>query len=319
MIYFTNVDPQLPHLTFIGRWSPFHEGHLAIIQKKRKKFPKLPILVMVRDSTTEQFSASIRAEYIKHWIIEQDIRGTIMIIPNVFGVYWGRNVGYETEYVNIPKKLQLISGTHIRNYINTKKPAWKNNLAQKKNGYLLTPKISHIIERGLVVWLTGCPASGKTTIAKTLIKKAEQLFPHLKTQLLDGDTMRSTPMADTVGFSTDDRAKHVLRMAYLAKMFADQGILVICAFVSPDRSIRKKSKRIIGGKRFVEVYVNTSLAIRMKRDVKELYKKAQAGKILNLTGFNGRYQPPIKPDVICDNDRNSATYHANRILTKITQ
>lgn len=319
MIYYTNTTLTLRHLAFIGRWSPFHKGHVAIIQKKKKEFPALPVLIMVRDSDTEQFSTRVRAELVKRWMTRNHIRGTIMIVPNIYGIYWGRGVGYERAYVEIPEKLQNISGTHIRETIQIKHKLWEKNLAHKESGYLLTPKISGILEHGLVVWLTGPPASGKTTIANLLIKKLTTLYPHIKTQFLDGDAMRSTPMADTVSFSTEDRDRHILRMAYLAKMFADHGILVVCAFVSPHNTIRTKAKRIIGGKRFMEVFVKTSLAVRMRRDTKGLYKKAQAGHLSNLTGFNESYEPPVAPEMICNNDTKPALFHVNRILTFITQ
>ncbi|MEK7801730.1 MAG: adenylyl-sulfate kinase, partial [Pseudomonadota bacterium] len=235
------------------------------------------------------------------------------------GIYWGRGVGYKTGYVEAPKILQKISGTQIRKNISAKTAGWKQSLAHKKSGYMLTAKISSILEHGHVIWLTGCPASGKTTIANALLKKIARHYPHVRTQLLDGDVMRSTPMADTVGFTREDRARHILRMAYLAKMFADQGILVVCAFVSPDRAVRAKAKNIIGTERFVEVYVKTSLPIRIKRDKKGLYKKARTGIIQNLTGFNEPYEMPDNPEIVCANDSRAVEFHVENILRYITQ
>ena len=253
MIYYSNSPLETPHMTFIGRWSPFHNGHKAIITKKITENPLLPVLILVRHTLTDQYTASARAMYIKQWMTDQHIKGTIMIIPNVEGVYWGRGVGYKTEPVSVDEAITSISGTDIRRRMQDKKSSWHNLVAVPESAYLLTPAVSSIVEQGLVVWLTGCPSSGKTTIARAFIHHVAATYPHLKTQLLDGDDMRATPVAAGVGFSKKDRADHILRMAYIAKMFADHGILVVCAFVSPDRRIRMKAKKIIGKNRYIEV------------------------------------------------------------------
>ncbi len=318
MIYHSNASPHERHLVFIGRWSPFHRGHAAVIQSKRNDHPGLPVLIMVRDRKTERYPATVRAEYIKRWMLEQHIRGTIMIIPDIEGVYWGREVGYHVGEVRVPESVRRISGTHIRNAITKDQPDWKRLVASGASSPMLSPRISRIIDRGFVVWLTGCPASGKSTIADLLRQRLTGLFPYLRITVLDGDDMRMTPLAKHVGYSKTDRADHIRRMGYLARMFAETGTLVICAFVSPDRSVRKDVRDMVGPDRFLEVYVRASMRTRIARDTKGLYKKASRGLLSNLTGFNAVYEHPIRPDVTCDTDRMSATECVNAVLVKIT-
>lgn len=315
MIYYTNTILTMPHMTFIGRWSPFHQGHIAIINKKRAEYTSLPVLIMVRDTTTDAYPATIRAEYIKIWMIENHIQGTIMIVPNIEGVYWGRGVGYNVEQVNVDQTTKQISSTAIREGIDKNNSSWRNLVAHKDTSYLLSAAISKIIEKGLVVWLTGCPSSGKTTIANALSAHLHDHYPYLKIQILDGDVMRASPLANTVGFSQADRAAHIIRMAHLTKMFADHGILVICAFVSPDKKIRKEAKTIIGKNKYIEVYVRASLKTRITRDVKGMYKKASEGKLSNFTGYNMRYEAPSTPQIICNTNKENIEESIQKILT----
>lgn len=317
MIYYSNTNLTTPHMTFIGRWSPFHKGHVAIMRKKLLENPNKPILILVRNTSTDAYSPVARAHYLKIWMEKNCIHGTIMIIPNVEGVYWGRSVGYHVGLVDVDDRTKKISSTDIRQSIKEKKENWKTLVAEPNTSHLLSTKTTEIIERGMVVWLTGCPSSGKTTIATAFVKRVHAQYPQLKTQLLDGDIMRSSPIASNVGFSKQERADHILKMAYLAKIIADHGILVVCAFVSPDKKIRAKAKKIIGAKRFIEVYVKASLSVRMTRDIKGLYDKAAKGHITNLTGYNSAYEKPEKPDVFCNTDTETVFACADAINTRV--
>lgn len=318
MIYYTNTSLQEPHMAFIGRWSPLHQGHIAIVQSKRLDHPNLPVLMMVRDTKTEAYPATVRAEYIKLWMVEEQIKGTIMIIPNIEGVYWGRDVGYHVGEVNVDDALKRISGTNIRSSIGEPSKHWQELVASKASAPILSPRISAIQSRGLVIWLTGCPSSGKTTIARSLDEAIHRQYPYLRTCRLDGDDMRTSPLAVHVGFTKKDRAQHIRRMAYMAKMFADCGVVVICSFVSPDRPVRSEAKHMIGADRFTEVYVHAKKSTRYLRDVKGLYKKAKEGKITNLTGYNAPYQKPIHPNVRCNTDLLSVSDCVRLILNGIT-
>jgi len=317
MIYYTNVKISQPHMAFIGRWAPLHKGHVAIVEKKRKEKPNLPILILVRSTDFDKYSPLFRAELVKLWMQEESVDGTIMIAPDIEGVYWGRKVGYKTEVVDVDKKIKKVSATKIRNGILNNSQGWKEKIASQKFSHILTEKTAQIAEKGLVVWLTGCPCSGKTTISNGLAKKIKYHYPLLKIQQLDGDVIRNTPIAQGVGFSPEDRALHIKRMGQLAKILADHGVLVIGAFVSPDKKIRNYIKRAIGKQRFVEVYIKASQKARIKRDGKGLYAKAIAGKIPNLTGYNAPYDEPLNPDLVCDTDKESAEKNVEKLFNCI--
>lgn len=141
------------------------------------------------------------------------------------------------------------------------------------------------------LWLTGLPCAGKTTIANALAKH----FP--RCQLLDGDAIRETPLGRGVGFTPLARREHILRMGHLAKMFVDQGITTICAFVSPERAVRDAVRDMFTEGEFYEIYVATPRSVCEERDVKGMYAKARAGEIKDFTGVDAPYETPNDPDI----------------------
>jgi len=144
------------------------------------------------------------------------------------------------------------------------------------------------------IWFTGLPCSGKTTLVQELKKH----FP--RCQILDGDEIRDTPLANFVGFTPEDRTNHILRMGHLAKMFVDQGITTLCSFVSPNKSTRDLVRQMFNEGEFFEVYLDTPLATCSKRDVKGMYAKAIAGIIPNFTGVGSTYEAPENPELKLD-------------------
>lgn len=149
-------------------------------------------------------------------------------------------------------------------------------------------------QRGCVIWMTGLSGSGKSTIALALERKlhAEGRF----TAVLDGDNVR-TGINNNLGFSETDRAENIRRIAEVAKLFAAQGIITICCFVSPTIAIRDMARGIIGGADFIEVFVDTPLEVCEARDVKGLYKKARKGEVKDFTGISAPFEPPASPDI----------------------
>lgn len=150
--------------------------------------------------------------------------------------------------------------------------------------------------RGSTVWLTGLPASGKSTIGAALEERLVRLgrFAYL----LDGDNMRHGLCAD-LGFSDADRAQNVSRVGELARLFADAGAIAIVALVSPMDAARcaVRESHARCGLRFIEVFVDTPLEVCMARDPKALYAKARAGQIHGFTGIDAPYEPPSRPDL----------------------
>lgn len=129
----------------------------------------------------------------------------------------------------------------------------------------------------------------------------EREFNHTghHTYLLDGDNVRLGLNSD-LGFSQDDRAENIRRVAEVSRLMMDAGLIVITAFISPIATERQKARSIIGPDNFVEIYVNTPLHVCESRDTKGLYKKARAGLITNMTGINSPYDAPSKPDFTAD-------------------
>lgn len=144
------------------------------------------------------------------------------------------------------------------------------------------------------IWLTGLPCSGKTTIANAI----EKYFAN--SIILDGDRLRNSPLANTVGFSEEDRKAHILRMGYLAKMFVDKDITTICSFVSPYKETRNLIRSTFNPGQFVEVYLSTPLNVCETRDVKGMYAAAKSGKIKEFTGVSAPYEIPECPEISLD-------------------
>ncbi|MEM2759480.1 MAG: adenylyl-sulfate kinase [Nitrososphaerales archaeon] len=162
---------------------------------------------------------------------------------------------------------------------------------------------------GFVIWLTGLPGSGKTTIARVLQPKLKKLG--LRVELLDGDEVRKQLSPD-LGFTKEDRELHARRVVYLSKLLARNGIVAMVSLISPYRSFRAFARQEIGN--FVEVYVKCSINTCIKRDPKGLYKKALTGEIVDLTGLQDPYEEPIDPEVIVNTELEKPEQSAAKIL-----
>ncbi|PQB04224.1 adenylyl-sulfate kinase [Aureitalea marina] len=149
-------------------------------------------------------------------------------------------------------------------------------------------------QKGCLLWFTGLSGSGKSTIANQVELRLFELGVH--TYLLDGDNVRSGLNGD-LGFTDQDRIENIRRIAEVANLMVDAGLVVLASFVSPFISDRQKVRETIGEDRFVEIYVNTPLEECERRDVKGLYAKARDGKIPNFTGIDSPYEAPIKPEI----------------------
>ncbi len=147
--------------------------------------------------------------------------------------------------------------------------------------------------RGGVLWLTGLSGSGKSTIATALERRLHT--EGVRTVLLDGDNLRHGLNRD-LGFSDADRSENVRRVAEVARLFADTGVVAICALISPTRAQRAQARTVVGDG-FVEVFVDAPLDLCRVRDPKALYAKADAGDVANFTGLSSSYEPPEAPDI----------------------
>jgi len=177
-------------------------------------------------------------------------------------------------------------------------------LREKMNGH-----------KGQVLWLTGLSGSGKSTIANALEK---QLYAEgKKTYVLDGDNIRHGLNKD-LGFTDKDRVENIRRVAEVAKLMCDAGLIVITAFISPFRTEREMARSLFQSDEFKEIFISTPLKIAEQRDPKGLYKKARSGEIPNFTGINSPYEKPIKPELTIDTSKTSITQSVKKILEIIT-
>ncbi|MFZ1814573.1 MAG: sulfate adenylyltransferase subunit CysN [Rhizobiaceae bacterium] len=166
-------------------------------------------------------------------------------------------------------------------------------------------------QKPAVLWFTGLSGSGKSTIANLLEKRLAALGHH--TYLLDGDNVRHGLNKD-LGFSDADRVENIRRVAEVAKLMSDAGLLTIVSFISPFRSERRMARELMAEGEFIEVFVDTPLELAEKRDVKGLYKKARAGLIKNFTGIDSPYERPENPEITIDTRSISAEDAAGMIF-----
>jgi len=175
-------------------------------------------------------------------------------------------------------------------------------------------KEGRLNQHAVVIWFTGLSGAGKTTLAIALEK---ELFDRgFLVQLLDGDIIR-TGINSNLGFSSDDRKENIRRIAEVAKLFVECGIITICSFVSPTHEIRELAKTIIGKTNICEIFVSTPFNICEQRDVKGLYAKARAGEIKSFTGIDAPYEIPENADFSVDTSILSLPESIDLILKQL--
>ena len=180
----------------------------------------------------------------------------------------------------------------------------------------VTPEIraGKMGQRPLTLWFTGLSGSGKSTLANEL-EKALSVKGKF-TMLLDGDNIRMG-LNQNLGFKEEDRIENIRRIAEVAKLMNDAGLIVLTAFISPYISDRQRAREIIGDANFVEIYVCTPLEECEKRDVKGLYKKARDGKIPNFTGISSPYEPPLESEIEIDTSKCTLEEAVDCIIKEI--
>ena len=257
---------------FIGRWSPFHEGHKYIIDSFAKNGKK--VCIGIRDtkmSVKDPFPAELRKKLIDEYYKDNDNVISI-VIPDIDNVCVGRDVGY--SIMEVPEQIKKVSGTEQRKIE-----------AKNWNG-----------GKGKVFWFTGLPCSGKTTLIKEFTKKIKEDFV-----ILDGDTFRKE-VTTNLGFSKEDRLKNIEIAATIANTLKKHGIVVFCAFVSPFENIRETAKQIVG-EGFKLIHIKNTPEECALRDVKGMWKKAREGIIKDFTGYNAPYEIPLNPDLVIDTNK----------------
>ena len=171
-------------------------------------------------------------------------------------------------------------------------------------------------QKGVVVWLTGLPASGKSTIARELEWRLYNMGK--LTYVLDGDNIRHGLNSD-LGFSPEDRKENIRRIGEVAKLFADAGIITITSFISPYREDRERARSLLKEGEFIEVYLKCPLEVLMERDPKGLYKKALAGEIKEFTGISAPYEEPLNPEIVLETDKETVEESTEKIISYLKE
>jgi len=169
---------------------------------------------------------------------------------------------------------------------------------------------------GALIWLTGLPCSGKSTIGNALEERLHAIGHH--TYILDGDNIRHGLCSD-LGFSSEDRMENIRRVGEVAALFVDAGIIVITAFISPFRSDRLRARKLLQEGDFFEVFINAPLAVCEQRDTKGMYKLAKEGKISDFSGISSPYEPPVNPELEINTDRHELKESVDMIITMLAE
>jgi len=169
-------------------------------------------------------------------------------------------------------------------------------------------------QKSCVLWYTGLSGSGKSTIANAVDKRLHASGRH--TYLLDGDNVRHGLNKD-LGFTEADRVENIRRIAEVAKLMVDAGLIVGTAFISPFRNERRMARGLLPEGEFIEIFIDTPLAVAEQRDPKGLYKKARRGELKNFTGIDSPYEEPDAPEIRIDTTALSADEAAERIIAHL--
>jgi bifunctional enzyme CysN/CysC len=171
-------------------------------------------------------------------------------------------------------------------------------------------------QKPCVLWFTGLSGAGKSTIANLLEKRLHALGRH--TYVLDGDNVRHGLTKD-LGFTEADRVENIRRVAEVSRLMADAGLIVLVSLISPFRAERRMARGLLEPGEFVEVFVDTPLAVAEGRDPKGLYKKARRGELRNFTGVDSPYEPPEAPEVRIDTTEIDPARAVDVILQQLRQ
>jgi len=172
-------------------------------------------------------------------------------------------------------------------------------------------RASGLGQRPAVLWFTGLSGAGKSTIANLVEKKLHALGRH--SYLLDGDNLRHGLNKD-LGFTEADRVENIRRVAEVARLMVDAGLIVLTAFISPFRAERDMARSMLDEGEFIEIFVDTPLNIAESRDVKGLYKKARRGELSNFTGIDSPYESPLSPELVVNTVECTADEAADKVI-----
>jgi len=169
-------------------------------------------------------------------------------------------------------------------------------------------------QKGVTLWFTGLPCSGKSAIADIVAEKLKA--QGLRAERLDGDVVRQDLTRD-LGFSKADRDENIRRVTFVAKLLARNGVAVLVSFISPYREMRDRARQQV--RNFVEIYVKCPVEVCAQRDVKGMYQKAMRGEIKEFTGVNDPYEEPLHPELVLETDKETLDQSVEKTMAKIKE
>jgi adenylylsulfate kinase len=169
-------------------------------------------------------------------------------------------------------------------------------------------------QKGVTLWFTGLPCSGKSAIADIVAEKLKA--QGLRAERLDGDIVRQDLTRD-LGFSKADRDENIRRVTFVAKLLARNGVAVLVSFISPYREMRDRARQQV--RNFVEIYVKCPVEVCAQRDVKGMYQKAMRGEIKEFTGVNDPYEEPLHPELVLETDKETLDQSVEKTMAKIKE
>ncbi len=232
-------------------------------------------------------------------------------------VYLADDERYE-EQTKVPEDARVfeISGTQVREEYLAKGISLPEWFTRKETSDILQQMYPPRHKQGFCIWFTGLSGSGKSTTAEVLtsllLERGKQIT------VLDGDVVR-THLSKGLGFSPEDRDTNILRIGFVAGEIARHGGAVICAAISPYRSTRNESRKMVGEERFIEVYVDTPIDVCEQRDVKGLYARARRGQITGFTGVDDPYEEPVNPEITLYTVKSSPEENARIIVNYLEE
>lgn len=295
---------------FVGRWSPFHKGHLAMMQKKIDE--GVPLLILVRDTHYDIYPAMLRRRMIEAAMQKLKVDAKVMIIDDIDSVNYGRDVGYEVNEIKVSDADKSISATNIRNLIENKDDAWKTLIPDGAAKVL----DDYLSDHGLVLWFTGLHKAGKSTISQMVSKALEDRG--IRNEIVDGGVLRKSISKDLT-FSKHDRLTNMERAVFISKLITRNGGVVLSSFITPYENLRTKIRKDIEeNATFVEIYVKASIETCKKRD-DGMYAKAEKGEIEDFTGVSDRFDEPVNPDLVLDTEQTTPEECTRKVLAYIDQ
>ncbi|MDZ4767689.1 MAG: bifunctional sulfate adenylyltransferase/adenylylsulfate kinase [Chloroflexota bacterium] len=241
----------------------------------------------------------------------------ITMIPFRELVYLPDEDRYEEETrISAGTRTAKLSGTQVRDDFLNKGRLLPDWFTRPQVAQVLADSYPPRYRHGVCLWFTGLSGSGKSTVADVL---TSMLLEHgRQITVLDGDVVR-THLSKGLGFGAEDRDTNIRRIGYVASEVVRHGGVVVCAAISPYRATREDVRNMVGGDRFVEIYVDTPLEVCEQRDVKGMYAKARRGEIKNFTGIDDPYEAPLHPEITLDTVTHTPEANAQAIIAYLRE